>query len=220
VPQGGVASAWLARLVAPWLQGGEGSGAVSEVAWAPVFLRPGGAFALPQPEPSTPLVMLAAGCAAGAPFRALLQQRRAAGAVGAGAGGEAWLYAACRGGAEGLAYAADFEAAAASGALARFRIAAAPIGDAPGGGGGGGSRHGGGPLQQVVRADTREFAGLVVARGARVRVCADSTAAARAAHAALGAALAAAVGLSEAEAGAELATMAARGQYVKEVWRQ
>ena len=89
----GVASGWLLRALAPWLEAAGGrDGAAAErqqpkaEVWVPIFLRPAANFSLPR-DPAVPVVLIAApGPASAAPFRAFVQ-RRAAELRAAGGGG-------------------------------------------------------------------------------------------------------------------------------------
>lgn len=225
-PRRGVATGWLQRALAPWLDaaaggGGEaGAGAVATAAarepvWVPVFLRPSDSFGPPK-DLATPFVMVGPGTGV-APFRGFVQQRRrAAGALAGGGGagaavaaGEAWLYFGCRQRGEDYLFGAELEGYAESGDLARLRVAF--------------SREGpeGAPktyVQHLMAADGAELARLVLTDGAHVYVCGDGAAMARDVHAALAGALAEHGGLGAAGAEAELKAMAARGAYVRDVW--
>ncbi|KAI8467258.1 MAG: hypothetical protein J3K34DRAFT_460460 [Monoraphidium minutum] len=216
----GVATGWLMRLLAPWLEeGGAGGGAAPPAeAWAPVLLRRRDALAALAAQPPSPLVLVGAGAGV-APLRALLQQRAAAAAAGGGTAGgggggrprsndpgEVWVYAGCRRREEDFLYGDEFGAAEAAGCLARLRVAC-----------GRGAADGRGRVPQLLRHDGAALAALVVRRGARVCVCGGGGAA-REVHAALVAVLHAHVGMSEAEAEEELASMTEKGAYVREAW--
>jgi NADPH-ferrihemoprotein reductase len=174
-----------------------------------VFLRPSDNFGPPK-DLSTPLVMIGPGTGV-APFRGFLQQRRAAATAAAGgdpavALGEAWLYFGCRRRDEDYLYGAELEAFEASGDLARLRVAF--------------SREGAAKeyVQHLMARDGAALAKLVLQDGAHVFVCGDGAAMAKDVHAALAGALRDYGGLGEAEAEAQLKTMAASGAYVRDVW--
>ncbi|GBF92178.1 methionine synthase reductase [Raphidocelis subcapitata] len=173
----GVATGWLHRLLAPWLDGGDGSsgggGAPARVA---VFLRPSDSFGPPR-DVATPIIMVGPGTGV-APFRGFLQQRAAdaaaaADAAGANAGGapagEAALYFGCRRPGEDYLYRSDLEGFAADGTLSRLRVAfsrlqpgdgaAAADGPAAAAAAGGGGAAAGGAAQNGAAAAGAGVAG-------------------------------------------------------------
>ncbi|GBF89242.1 methionine synthase reductase [Raphidocelis subcapitata] len=219
-PRPGVATGWLMRLLAPWLAAAGGDApAPADATWVPVFLRSSELFTPPR-DPSVPLVMVATGAAAVGAFRGFLQQWAADAPATAGGGAlprreEAWLFAASSDAApraEYLPYALELAAALASGELTRLRVSGEGAADRAG--------HGGTALGGALRADGREIADLLVRRRGRVYVAGGGGAAARDVQAALAAVLHAFVGLSESEAAEELASMAEKGEFVRELWSQ
>lgn len=247
-PRRGVATGWLRRLLAPWLDGGDGAGHVSTApARVAVFLRPSESFGPPK-DPATPIIMVGPGTGV-APFRGFLQHRAADAAAAAGAAGapagEAVLYFGCRRPGEDFLYQSDLEGFAADGTLSRLRVAFSRLrqgeGNAAANGSaaarGGGAAEGGAAavadavaahpaaappgktyVQHLMAEDGAALAEAVLSRGAHVFVCGDGAAMARDVHAALAAALAGPGGLGPAGAEERLKAMAAGGAYVRDVW--
>ena len=167
----------------------------------PVFLRHS-AFKLPA-DSKAPVVMVGPGTGL-APFRGFIQERAAAVAAGA-ALGPALLYFGCRRPDEDYLYEADWAALQAAGALTKLRVAFSRAQDHKV------------YVQHLLRGDAAEVARLV-AGGAHVYVCGDGAAMAKDVHAALAGVLRDQLGVSEAQAAAELAAMAKEGRYVRDIW--
>lgn len=72
-------------------------------------------------------------------------------------------------------------------------------------------------VQHLLKEDAADVAKLI-ASGAYVFVCGDGAAMAKDVHAALQMILRDRMGLSEAEAAAELAAMTKAGRYVRDIW--
>jgi NADPH-ferrihemoprotein reductase len=234
-PRRGVATGWLARLLARHLPAeaaaaagvaSAASASIEDAADAaprvPVFLRPSDNFGLPK-DASAPLVMVGPGTGV-APFRGFLQQRAAeaaAAAAGTGRPGEAWLYFGCRRREEDYIYGPELEAFEADGTLTKLRVAFSRAGgDAANGAANGGSVAGGGKtyVQHLMAADGAALGPLLARSDTRVFVCGDGAAMARDVHAALAGLLAQQGGLGAAGAEARLKEMAAAGRYVRDLW--
>lgn len=72
-------------------------------------------------------------------------------------------------------------------------------------------------VQHLLKEDAAEVAKLI-ASGAHVYVCGDGAAMAKDVHAALQVVLRDQMGMSEAQAAQELATMTKDGRYVRDIW--